>query len=133
MKSKVITKLSVIAAGLLLPALSASAVDLLAKYPTDLTAKDTNPEHARPWNFTAEDIFHVSQFNLSVSDTLTGTLGSADLGIGHSTNGAVWAVLIPREQGTLTSSASAEKETIANVWLRFHPAKINDLFPPDTV
>ncbi|HXS67261.1 MAG TPA: Ig-like domain-containing protein [Candidatus Polarisedimenticolia bacterium] len=133
MKTKVIAKLLVIAANLLTPALSVRAVDLLAKYPTDLTAGDTNPEHAQPWDFTPEDIFHVSQFNLGVGDKLTVTLGSADLGIGHSTNGAVWAVLIPREQGTLSSSASSGKETVANVWLRFHPSKLNELFPPDTV
>src|SRR5215469_10401035 len=133
MRIKVITQLTIAAAGLLLAITSASAIDLLAQYPTDYVMGDTNPEHAQPWDFKPEDIYHVSQLNLSVGTNLTVTLGSADLGIGHCTNGAVWAVLIPREEGTLTSSVTTEKEAIANVWLRFHPAEIDRLFPPDTV
>src|SRR5438132_1639096 len=133
MKINIITQLSTAAVSLLLATTSASAIDLFAQYPTELVAGDTNPENARPWDFKPEDIYHVSQFNLSVGDKLNVTLGSADLGIGHSTNGAVWAVLIPREEGTLTSPATTEKEPIANVWLRFHPAEINRLFSPDSV
>lgn len=133
MKIKFITQLSIAAAGLLLAITSASAIDLLAQYPTDFVTGDTKPENARPWDFKPDDIYRISRFNLSVGDKLTVTLGSADLGIGHCTNGAVWAVLIPREEGTLTSSVTTEKEPVANVWLRFHPAEIDRLFPPDTV
>lgn len=131
MKMKV--KLSIIAAGLSLLTLPAPAVNLLKQYPTDLVAGDTDPEHALPWDFTADDIYHVSQFNLSVGDQLKLTLGSADLGIGHCKNGAVWAVLLPTEAGALTSSASTNQEPVTQLWLRFHPAEINRLFPPDTV
>src|SRR5579872_1030841 len=100
MKIKIITQLSVAAAGLLLATTSGTAIDLLAQYPTEMVVGDANPENARPWDFKPEDIYHVSQFNLSIGDKLTVTLGAADLGIGHCTNGAVWAVLIPRGEGT---------------------------------
>ncbi len=126
-------RLSMIAAGLSLLTFSAQAVNLLTQYPTKLVAGDTDPEHAQPWDFKADDIYHISQFNLSVGDQFKVTLGSADLGIGHCTNGAVWALLLPREAGTLTSSVSSNQETVARVWLRFHPAEIDRLFPPDTV
>jgi RNA polymerase sigma-70 factor (ECF subfamily) len=133
MKMKLATSLSITAITLCLLTLPVLAVDLLERYPTPLTAGDTDPSHARSWQLGKEDIFHVSQFALKVGDGLKVETSSADVGIGHCADGAVWAVLIPRDHGTLTSSVASNGETIAHVWLRFHPARINRLFPPDTV
>ena len=116
-----------------LPVTAAPAVDLLARYPTQLTAGDANPEHARTWEFNPEDIFQVSQFTLKVGDGFMVKTGSADLGIGHCADGAVWAVLMPRKDATLTSSAATNDETVAHVWFRFHPAQVNRLFAPDSL
>jgi len=109
------------------------AVDLLQRYPTKLTAGDDNGERARPWEFTAADVFRVSRFSLEVGQALRVQVGPADLGIGHCADGAVWAVLIPREAGELSSPATQQAEAIAHVWLRFHPKEIARLFPPATV
>lgn len=133
MKTKFTTQWSVAATALTLLVIPASAVDLLARYPTQLTKGDAEPDHARPWDFTQDDIFRVSTFELQVADKLKVKVDSADLGIGHCSDGAVWAVLLPRGEGTLTSSAADRSESIANVWLRFHPSQINQLFPPETV
>jgi hypothetical protein len=130
---KLATKLVIIATACLLPATGVRAVDLLERYPTKLVTGDTDPEHARSWEFGLDDIFQVSQFSFKIGDGFKVETGVADLGIGHCADGAVWAVLIPREQGTLTSSAASKSETIEHVWFRFHPAQINRLFPPDTV
>jgi beta-lactamase regulating signal transducer with metallopeptidase domain len=111
----------------------AKGVDLLQKYPTTLTVGDGVPGKARPWQFTQEDIFQVSRFALEAGKDLRIEVGASDLGVGHCADGAVWAVLLPREEGTLTSSAATNQEKIAHVWLRFHPAQINRLFPPETV
>ena len=111
----------------------AKGVDLLQKYPTTLTVGDGAPGKARPWQFTQEDIFQVSRFALEAGKDLRIEVGASDLGVGHCADGAVWAVLLPREEGTLTSSAATNQEKIAHVWLRFHPAQINRLFPPETV
>jgi len=108
-------------------------LDLLKRYPTGLTAGDTAPERARAWQFTDADIFRVSRFGLVLGKELRVEAGPADLGLGHSADGAVWAVLIPRESGSLTSHATAQKEAIAHVWLRFHPKQVSRLFPPETV
>lgn len=118
---------------LLLSALPARSVDLLQRYPTTLTAGDTDPDHARPWEFSAEDIYRVSHFEIKIGDKFKVESGAADVGVGHCKDGAVWAVLIPREEGSLTSTATENPEAIANVWLRFHPAQIDRVFPPDTV
>ena len=107
-------------------------VDLLQRYPTKLTAGDTRPDQARSWEFTDGDIFRLTQFRLEVGKDLRVEVGPADLGIGHCTDGAVWAVLIPRVSGTLTRQVT-NQEAIAHVWLRFHPKEITRLFPPETV
>lgn len=109
-----------------------SPVDLLARYPTQLTTGDDDPTRARPWDFTAGDIFYVAHFRLESAGGLKVEMGPADLGIGHCVDGAVWAVLIPREGGTLSSQMKGQ-EAISNVWLRFHPKEIDHLFPPETV
>lgn len=133
MKTKFATNLTMVAIGLSLVAKAAAGVDLLERYPTQLTAGDADPDHARAWNFDQGDIFRVSQFVFKVGETFKVEMGPADLAIGHSTDGAVWAVLIPRDGGTLTSPVSGRGEAIGRVWLRFHPAQIDHLFPPDTV
>ncbi|HEY5914187.1 MAG TPA: Ig-like domain-containing protein [Verrucomicrobiae bacterium] len=107
--------------------------DLLQEYPTQLTAGDPAPEHARPWRFEREDIFHVSKFGLTVGQELRVELGDADLGIGYCDDGALWAVLIPREGGMISSRAAAGPEQPAHIWLRFHPRDIGRLFPPETI
>src|SRR5208337_70288 len=84
--------------------------DLLKKYPTTLTAGDAAPNRARRWQFTETDIFQVSRFTLEVGKDLRVETQTADLGIGHCADGAVWAVLIPREGGKLTSPAATNAE-----------------------
>jgi RNA polymerase sigma-70 factor (ECF subfamily) len=111
----------------------ALAVDLLKQYPTQLVKGDATPENARPWEFEKQDIFRVSHFSLAVGHEVKVETGTADLGIGHCADGAVWAVLIPREDGTLTSLVAKQTEAIAHVWLRFHPAQINRLFSSASV
>ena len=110
----------------------AETVDLLKRYPTKLTAGDTSPDRARTWEFTPADVFRVSRFTFAVGKELKVEIGPADLGIGHCADGAVWAVVIPRETGRLHSQAAKQEEIIAHVWLRFHPKEINRVFPPET-
>src|SRR5438046_743413 len=107
-------------------------IDLLQRYPTKLTVGDTRPDQARSWEFTEDDVFRVTQYRLEVGKELRVDVGPADLGIGHCADGAVWAVLIPRASGTLTSRGT-NQDVISHVWLRFHPKEITRLFPPDTV
>ncbi len=129
--------LAVMAFGLGIGGLSSQAeaaeVNLLARYPTTLTAGDADPTHARPWEFITADIFHLTEFSFQVGAGFRVETGPADLGIGHCTDGAVWGVVIPRAGGSLTSDATNAPETIASIWLRFHPAIVNQLFPPATV
>ncbi len=107
-------------------------VDLLLRYPTTLVSADLKTCN-RTWKFTEADVFHLTQFHFEIFDSLRIDIPPADVGIGGSVDGALWAVIIPRAGGVLHSTALAGDEAIANVWLRFHPMRIDDLFPPATV
>jgi hypothetical protein len=111
----------------------AEGIDLLKRYPTTLTAGDTAPEHARPWQFSASDVFHLSQVSIEAADNLKIHAGSAELGLGHCRDGVVWALVIPSEDSKLTSTASSSEEPISHVWLRFHPSLLAKYFPSRTV
>ncbi len=112
--------------------LEGHCLDLLERYPTALTAGDASPERARPWEFGEKDVFQVSGFKLEVAE-LRIQIGQANLGIGHSADGAVWAIVLPGAGGMLTSPAAKEPEDIAHVWLRFHPKELGRLFPKESV
>lgn len=108
-------------------------INLLQRYPTTLSTGSAKPGEAREWEFSKEDIHFLSEFSLKIGDALEIKIGPADVGIGYCVDGAVWAVVIPRESGTLNSSVNTESEIIDHLWLRFHPAEIITLFPESTV
>ena len=110
----------------------APGLDLLERYPTTLTQGDASPNRARPWEFSGHDIFRLSAFKFEVAE-LRIEMGPADVGVGHSSDGAVWAVVLPREGGKLKSPVAQGEEAIAHVWLRFHPKELARLFPSETV
>jgi len=108
-------------------------INLLQRYPTTLTGADIAAARARPWEFSEADVFQLTGFTLEIATNLHLAAGPSDLGIGHCRDGAVWALVLSRGNGKLTSPAATNQESIGHVWLRFHPAQINLLFPPGTV
>ncbi len=106
----------------------AKQVDLLQKYPTTLREKDANPGNARAWKITDKDIFYTPSFKLNIGNDLKVEIEEAVIGIGNTKDGAVWAIIIPGNRGTLNSSANETTEIIEHLWLRFHPAEINNIF-----
>lgn len=108
-----------------------AGINLLERYPTALTGEDS--QNGREWSFAESDLYSLSHFLLESGDRFRVEIGQSLLGVGASKDGAVWAVIIPKEAGTLKSEATAEPEAIAHVWLRFHPKTISELFPPDAV
>src|ERR1039457_2839616 len=127
-KRKFVISLSIAAMVLALSPQGVIAVDLLERYPTKLTDGDPEPNHARLWKFTADDIYRVTHFEVKVGDTFIVETAAADRGVGHCDDGAVWAVLVPQQSGELTSSANNRPEAISHVWLRFHPGQLDRLF-----
>lgn len=116
--------------GALCPCQVRGAINLLERYPATVAAEVREP---RQWTFGANDIFRLSEFKLAVGDHLRVEAWAADLVVGHSDAGAVWAVVRPRIPGILTTQITNVQETVAHIWLRFHPGQLHALFPPETV
>src|SRR5262252_4640657 len=60
-----------------------SAIYLPKSYSTSLTAGDTTPDRARPWEFTRADVFQIVRFRFELDKDFRIETGIADLGIGH--------------------------------------------------
>ena len=115
------------------PAATSQRILLLERYPTTLTEGLTEPSQACAWEFSPDDVYELSKFDFEGDDGLRVKTGPADLGIGHCEHGAVWAVVLPRRRSQMVSSAARTVEEPEHVWLRFHPAYIGTILPPDTV
>ena len=115
------------------PNLGAENIDLLKRYPTSLTGGDTSGQRARNWRFEKQDQFTLSGFKMRIGEQLGISFGAADLGIGRSKDGAVWAAAIPRGKALLASKATGKTESVSHLWFRFHPKLVSQLFPPTTV
>jgi carboxyl-terminal processing protease len=111
----------------------AAALDLADKYPCAAPSEEGTQADAKPATFTEADIYEITKFVLDKYEPMTVKVGRSDLAIGHNADGAVWAVVIPREEGWLTSPRNPEPEVVDHIWLRFHPGVLGDLFPPETV
>lgn len=106
--------------------------DLAERYPTKLDSEDVDPARAREWTFGPNDIYELTSFALTIGKDLKIEISRADLGVGHCDDGAVWAIVIPRDKAQITSTAG-QSEAIDHVWLRFHPREVGKLFPADAV
>jgi hypothetical protein len=102
-------------------------------YPTRLKEGDTANERARPWQFGTGDIFQIAGFTNIMARNLRLQTGMADVGFGHCADGVVWGLVIPRQNGLMSSPATNTEESVAHVWLRFHPSLVDVLFPPSSV
>ncbi|UCF33657.1 MAG: hypothetical protein JSV78_15130 [Phycisphaerales bacterium] len=111
----------------------AVALDLVEKYPCAAPAGEGTKADAKPATFTEADIYEITKFTLDKCEPMSLRVGRSDLAIGHNADGAVWAVVIPREGGWLTSPRNLQPEVIDHIWLRFHPSLLGTLFPPGTV
>lgn len=59
--------------------------------------------------------------------------GIANIGLGKSQDGVVFAIVIPDEPAAVTSDSPTKSERAAHIWLRFHPREVEKVFPPETV
>ena len=107
---------------------SQTGVDLAARYPTTLRRRHRSGRGAG-LDFAQDDIYGLTEFKFGIGDQLQIATGAADVGIGHCADGAVWAVIVPRDAATL-SSPQGQQEPITHVWLRFHPREIATCFRP---
>lgn len=107
------------------------AVDLAQLYGAPL-APGAEPV-GLTWECADQDVFQLSAFTLDLGAEMRIKLGASILAVGHHERGALWAVVLPQVPAPLHASAAGGGEAIVSIWLRFHPARLGELFPVATV
>src|SRR5262245_33208717 len=108
-------------------ATGAEPVDLAKVYPATLDASDTPQGYA--WTCDDNDVWQLSGFVFDVKDQIRIEVKSARVVFGRHETNALWAAIFPDEPGDLVKASTGQGEHITSLWLRFHPARVGELFP----
>jgi Peptidase family S41/Tricorn protease C1 domain len=110
---------------------ASDAIDLGRRYPATL---DHAPEaKGYDWTCDEKDVWRLSKFAFSVGDQFRVELKSAQVVLGHHGSNVLWAVGIPDQPGEIVKANAGQGAHITSIWLRFHPARLGEIFPPQTV
>jgi Peptidase family S41/Tricorn protease C1 domain len=81
----------------------------------------------------AKDVWRLSSFKYSFESKFSIEMGPSSVVFGkHGTN-VLWAAVLPDESGKLKIAPAGQGEIVHSIWMRFHPASVGDLFPPESV
>jgi hypothetical protein len=80
-----------------------------------------------------EDIWRLKEFNYSMGDQFGVRLGPSQVVFGRHETNVLWAVVFPDEPGEIVAGRDAKGSHVTSVWLRFNPARVAELFPPQSV
>src|SRR5688572_15751939 len=116
---------------LVTPAMRAQGIDLAARYPAAIDWTENCPPVE--WTCEASDVWSLSSFSYRLGDKFLLEAGPSTVVIGKGGTSAVFAAVFPAEPGAIVTAPSAAGERIANIWLRFNPARLGELFPASTV
>jgi len=118
-------------AGLLLAGPLHAFEDLAKVYPSTVEASPAMSP--RLWTSRAEDVWVLTSFELGLQGKLKVETGKAELVIGHDGGNALWAVVLPKEPGSVRCEGPANGEAVSSIYLRFHPSRVGEFFPSQTV
>lgn len=85
------------------------------------------------WSCNEEDVWKLNQFSLEVKDRFQLELKESQVVFGHHEKNVLWAVVFPDQPTELSNVPAGQGEHVVSIWLRFHPARLQELFPPSTV
>lgn len=86
-----------------------------------------------PWNCDKGDVWNLSSFSYDMGKDLQIKLGPSKLVIGRNGANALIAVVLADAPAPIVSTHEGDGEKAARVYMRFHPALISKLFPPNTI
>lgn len=132
MMSRWVAFISIVMATSLHFAAPSPAVDLAKRYPTTLNA----PDDSRGYDWTCEkdDVWRLSRFSYALDEKFRIEVGAAQVVFGRHGTNVLWAVLFPDgPPHKIVVAEIGQGEPIRSIWLRFHPARLAELFPGDTV
>ncbi len=106
-------------------------VDLAQAYPA--TLEWSEQPRGLDWTVGAQDVWELSEFEFGFHEKLPVKLGPSRAVFGVHEGNVVWAAVFPDEPAVLTAIPTGRAEHITSIWLRFHPVRLGELFPPATV
>lgn len=110
---------------------SAEAVDLGERYRATLDYSEQRQSY--DWTCQKEDIWRLTAFRFEIDDRFCAELGPSHVVFGRHGSNVLWAAVLPDEPGALSNAPVGRGEHITSVWLRFHPSRVGEFFPPGTV
>lgn len=108
-----------------------SATDLEKVYPAKLDVSKQPRGYA--WTTDKSDVWKLKHFTISYGDGFKIELGPSQVVFGCNGTSVLWAVVFPDEPGEITQASAGKGEKVTSIWLRFHPARVGELFPEATV
>ena len=106
-------------------------IDLAAKYPARLEYRPVQLGYV--WNCGPQDVWRLDSFSYELADQLSVKLGPSVVVFGRHDSTVLWAVILPDQPGQLDAKLSGGSDTVAHIWLRFHPSQLGRIFPVRTV
>ena len=107
------------------------ADDLSEKYPATLVP--TERPVGYDWTCNEDDIWRLKSFSFKSGQELEIEIGPADVVFGHHKSNVLWAVVVPDDPGLIVKASDGQDEKVTSIWLRFHPSRVDELFPSETV
>ncbi|MFQ5807504.1 MAG: hypothetical protein ACE5I3_13740, partial [Phycisphaerae bacterium] len=106
-------------------------IDLASNYPAELDTSMT--PRGYEWTCENDDVWSLRSFSYALEEQLAVTLGPSTVVFGKHDTSVLWAAIIPEKPGKLKAPGPGNGNAVAHVWLRFHPSRVRELFPPETV
>ncbi len=108
-------------------AASALGADLAARYRATLDFSDQ--PRGYEWTCGPEDVWRLKEFGYSLGDAFRVKLGPSQVVFGRHESNVVWAAVFPDRPGEILAASPGKGEHVTSIWLRFHPARLGELFP----
>jgi len=108
-----------------------AAIDLGQRYPATLDRAQARKGY--DWTCDAKDVWRLTGFTFSLGNQFRVELKAAQVVLGHHESNVLWAAVFPDQPGEIVEASAGRGEHITSIWLRFHPARLRELFPPSSV
>jgi hypothetical protein len=107
------------------------AADLTQRYRATLDFSEQSEGYE--WTTGPQDVWRLTEFRYALGDSFRLTLGPSQVVFGCQGSNVVWASVFPDQPGQIAAAPQGKGEHATSIWLRFHPARLGELFPERSV
>ncbi len=106
---------------------SAPAAEFAQRYRATLDFSESRKGYE--WTTGPEESWRLNEFDYSLGDAFHVKLGPSQVVFGCHESNVVWAAVFPDEPGQIVAAPQGKGEHATSIWLRFNPARLEELFP----